>query len=48
MKNENLITYTTFFIKSTIPQRIMVKCTPDVIDYVTFALNREIRLYKIS
>lgn len=48
MKNENLITYTSYFIKSTIPQRISVKCTPDVIDYISFALNREIQLYKIK
>lgn len=48
MKNENLITYSSYFIKSTIPQKIIVKCTPDVIDYVAFALNREIQLYKIS
>lgn len=48
MKNENLITYTSYFIKSAIPQRIIVKCTPDVIDYIAIALNREIQLYKIS
>ena len=48
MRNENLITYSAYFIKSTIPQRIITKCTPDVIDYVAFALNREIQLYKIS
>lgn len=48
MKNENLITYSAYFIKSTIPQRIAAKCTPDVIDYISFALNREIQLYKIS
>ena len=48
MKNENLITYTSYFIKSTIPQRIIAKCTPDVIDYISFALNREIQLYKIK
>ena len=48
MKRENLITYTSPFIKSTLPQKVTVKCTPDVIDYVAFALNREIQLYKIS
>ena len=48
MKNENLITYTSYFIKSTIPQRVATKCTPDVLDYISFALNREIQLYKIS
>ena len=48
MKRENLITYKSFFIKSTIPQRIIAKCTPEVIDYIALALNREIQLYKIS
>ena len=48
MKNENLITYSSYFIKSTIPQRIIAKCTPDVIDYLAFALNREIQLYNIK
>ena len=48
MRNENLITYTSYFIKSTIPQRVATKCTPDVLDYISFALNREIQLYKIS
>jgi hypothetical protein len=48
MRNENLITYTAYFIKSTIPQRIATKSTPDVIDYIAIALSREIQLYKIS
>ncbi len=48
MKNENLLSYSPYFIKSILPQKVTVKCTPDVIDYVAFALNREIQLYKIS
>ena len=48
MRNENLLTYSPYFIKSTIPQRIAAKCTPDVLDYISFALNREIQLYKIN
>lgn len=48
MRNENLLSYSSYFIKSTIPQRIIAKCTPDVIDYIAIALNREIQLYKIS
>ena len=48
MRNENLITYTSYFIKSTIPQRVAAKCTPDVLDYISFALNREIQLCKIK
>lgn len=48
MRNENLFTYSAYFIKSTIPQRIVAKCTPDVIDYIAIELNREIQLYKIS
>ena len=48
MRNENLLSYSPYFIKSIIHQRVAAKCTPDVLDYISFALNREIQLYKIS
>ena len=48
MRNENLLSYSPYFIKSIIPQRVAAKCTPDVIDYIAFAISREIQLYKIN